>query len=164
MGWTLNTSPSFLGMSGIATINDTGLTINDPVAPKLEALLINATISALGLTNATTQTSVKVQHWDTFYSYANPARLLAAYGVPLLLTIVATILGFKAMVSNRVSADHGFFQILLTTRNPELDDLSKGGSSGGAENVPNGLKNAHLKFGITPDGRHAFMNTAQAVQ
>lgn len=163
MGWGLNVGSSFLGMSGIATINNTGLVMNVPVPPKLEELLINSTVSAIGLTNATAERIVQIQIWNTFYSYSQPSKLLASYGTAMGVAVVSILIGIVALRRNGISADRGFFQILSTTRNPELDALCDGSWCGGNENMPVTFKEARLRFGFASDGNRSFFGTEGAV-
>lgn len=69
--WGLSVDASFLGMSDIATINNTGLVMNIPVLPKLEELLINSTISAIDLMNAPTERIVQFKDGIRFTHIAN---------------------------------------------------------------------------------------------
>ena len=163
MGWALNVGQSFLGMSGLAIINTTGLVINDPVAPKLEQLLMNATISAIGLTNATTPAPIRIHQWESYYAYSHSVRLFASYGISLIIAIVAVGLGFMAMAANKFSAGRGFFQILITTRNRELDGLSNGGLQRTELNVPDALKQAKLRYGRAWDGSHTCFGTERSL-
>jgi hypothetical protein len=165
MGWGLNVGsfPSFLGMSGIATINNTGLVMNVPVPPKLEELLMNSTISAVGLTNATTERTVQIQRWNAFYSYSQPSKLLASYGTAMGVALVSIVLGMIGWRRNGVSADRGFFQIVSTTRNPEFDALCEGHWLGGNENMPGGFKETLLRFGSARDGSRSFFGTDGAI-
>ena len=164
MGWGLNVGTSLIGMSGVATINNTGIIVNLPVPPKLEELLVNATISAIGLTNSTTSTAITTQMWETYYLYSKPLRLVLAYGIASLLSVIAVVIGFTALWLNGVAADRGFFQILSTTRNPELDALCDGQLWGGGRNMPKSLKEAPLRYGTSWDGSRTFFGTDATVR
>jgi hypothetical protein len=62
--------------------------------------------------------------------YQYNSFLLLSYGIPLVFTTFSIILGIHAFGSNGVAHSTAFSAIVATTRNPALDDLSKGHSLG----------------------------------
>lgn len=162
MGWGLGFSNdnSLLGMSGLVTINNTGFLVHTPVPPKMEQLLINATISAIGLGLANQTTTIQMQQWETYYLYAQPLQLLLSYGLALLLAVAAVVVGLVSLTNNGVTRDRGFFQILRTTRNPELDQFIKGPEKDNVEF----LKTTSLRFGRSWDESQSYFGTESSLR
>lgn len=113
-------------------------------------LLINITLSTIpqynlwGTSANVTQTQSRPQ-----YSFSNPINILVPYFVSLAVVLPLTAAGFWSLVKNGVPAtDHGFLQILMTTRGSrELDHLEAGGCLGGDQNIPLALKKHEVMFG-----------------
>jgi hypothetical protein len=63
--------------------------------------------------------NVTTTHPQNVYAY-NPKNLYVAYGIALLFTLFANILGTMAYISNGVSHNNSFSSIVRATRNPEL--------------------------------------------
>src|SRR5947207_14934885 len=91
---------SFLAMSGIVTANNTGFMVHTPVPPKIEGILVNATLSAIGLGFANQSVTVVSHDWGTFYSYTSHRQLLLSYGTVAILTVVSVVVGLASLTRN----------------------------------------------------------------
>ncbi|KAF2129263.1 hypothetical protein P153DRAFT_339924 [Dothidotthia symphoricarpi CBS 119687] len=69
------------------------------------------------------------------------------YTVALVLTVASVVVGSWAIHVNGVASDTLFSRILVTTRNPTLDQLSVGACLGG-DPFPEELQNTKLRFGV----------------
>ncbi|KAL2841936.1 hypothetical protein BJX68DRAFT_270877 [Aspergillus pseudodeflectus] len=83
--------------------------------------------------------------YSNFYSY-NQRNLLAAYITSVGVTAACVAVGFLAMHRNGVSQDTLFSTVLLTTRNPELDDLAIGHCLG-SDKISDAIGEVKLRFG-----------------
>lgn len=92
------------------------------------------------LANVTTAFTVNT------YAYSR-INLLLAYGFAFLATLLSLFVGFRAYAINGVSHSTSFSAILTTTRNPRLDELTKGQSLG-AMPLDAFVGNLRLKFGL----------------
>jgi len=84
-------------------------------------------------------------------------------GRPVMWISLTSNKGYGALARNGVASDIGFLQVLVTTRNPELDGLVEGSGWGGKENVPRRLKEIPLRFGRSLDGTNTFFGTNDTV-
>jgi hypothetical protein len=124
MGHSLNVGSTFIGMTDIATLNNTnGIFLHLPIEDKIEQMLINATLSVLSLNLSDETRVVGTNRWETIYVYSDPERLFLSYGIALLFAIMAVALGCFSLFRNGEPGDRGFTQVLVATRNPELDSL-----------------------------------------
>ena len=90
--------------------------------PELMTNLTVSTISFTGKKQDTTCTAIAV---NPAYIY-NPLWLVMPYGIALALALLALVLGTYALQSTGVASGNIFSQILVTTRNPALDELAAG--------------------------------------
>jgi hypothetical protein len=122
---------------------------NGTLMKALEDLANNITISYLSspdLTNDnTTLRTIVTSITYNIYQY-HPFYLFLSYGLALLLSFIAALIGFYSLYLNGVSHSNSFSAIIATTRNPELDLLSTR-SSLGADPREVDLQNIKLKFG-----------------
>lgn len=81
------------------------------------------------------------------YSY-DQRSLLASYGAAVGVSLILVIFGIFSFMKNGISHDSSFSAIMTTTRNPELDILTKGQSLGALEES---LKKTILKFGAVAE-------------
>jgi hypothetical protein len=122
---------------------------NRTLMAAIEDLANNITISYLSTPDMTGNSSVlkTILTSNTVNKYQyHPFYLLLSYGLALLFSSIAAMIGFWAMHLNGVSHSMNFSAIVATTRNPELDALT-GRSSLGADPVENKAENVRLKFG-----------------
>jgi hypothetical protein len=122
---------------------------NHTLMAAIEDLANNITISYLSTPDMTGNSSVlkTILTSNTVNKYQyHPFYLLFSYGLALLFSSIAAMIGFWAMHLNGVSHSMNFSAIVATTRNPELDALT-GRSSLGADPVENKAENVRLKFG-----------------
>ena len=113
-------------------------------------MLVNVTLSAIAQYNLWgTSANVTRTQSRPQYAFSNPVNILVPYFVSLAVVLPLTAAGFWSLVKNGVPAtDHGFLQILMTTRgNRELDHLAAGGCLGGDQNIPPGLRKHEVMFG-----------------
>src|SRR5579859_412689 len=126
MSHSLSVAPTtFIAITDIVTVNNSdGIFIHRPIEPKLETLLINATLSVLSLGIAFEAQTAEIQSWETVYTYVAPTRLFVAYGLSLAFALVAVLFGYWSLYRNGKAFNRGFLQVLLATRNQELDELA----------------------------------------
>jgi hypothetical protein len=160
-GLGLSNPNSFLAMGGIATINNTGFVMHLPVAPKIEGMMTNATLSAIGMGLANQTAIVQLQKWETVYSYSSRLQLILSYSLAVFLAVIAVMFGFMSLWINRVSGDRGFFQILTTTRNPELDSF---GADGWGKSNIEVLADTPLRFGVNWRGDRSYFATERMLR
>ena len=113
-------------------------------------MLINVTLSTIAQYNLWgTSANVTRTQSRPQYSFSNPVNILVPYFVSLAVVLPLVTAGFWSLVKNGVPAtDHGFLQILMTTRGSrELDHLAAGGCLGGDQNIPPALKKHEEMFG-----------------
>jgi len=148
MGHTIEVDPTtLLGMTSLATINnDVGIILHSPIETKLEALMSNTTLTVAGAGYSSTLVQAQTQNWGTIYVYSSPMRLFLSYGPVLILAIIAVVLGCFALIKNGVPGDRGFMQILVATRNPDLDALVESERGKGPRNAQLLLKKTKLRY------------------
>jgi hypothetical protein len=118
---------------------------NKTLARALEDLSRNFTYSLLSLNAASTSVPVAVYSPQNFYSY-NRKNLFAAYMTALVVTIVCITIGLFALWDNGVPQNTSFSNVLRTTRNPDLDNLTTGYCLGSDE-LTEELSRVRLRFG-----------------
>ncbi|KAL2837254.1 hypothetical protein BJY01DRAFT_46869 [Aspergillus pseudoustus] len=151
-------------MAQMTTIGDITLCRNRTLARAIEDLSHNFTYSVLSLHSASTTVNVTSSFPQNFYSY-NQRNLLAAYITSVGVTASCITVGLVAMHRNGVSQDTSFSTVLLTTRNPELDNLAIGQCLG-SDKISDEVRNIQLRFGqIEGDReyRHAAFGTKASV-
>lgn len=115
---------------------------------KMEELHRNITFSLLSQsrlestfsTSSTCESTTNV----LIYDY-RPLALIATYGTACFLTIIALIVGITSLKSNGFATDFSFSRILCTTRNPVIDEITKGESCLGT--VSDRVGRQELRFG-----------------
>lgn len=95
--------------------------------------------------SATVDTVCQIDEVFNVYTYDSKA-LIITYASAIGITILMTLLGLHALHSNGVVSDDHFSTILLTTRNPKLDEVTKGACVGGTP-LPEILRETKLHFG-----------------
>lgn len=112
-------------------------------------------MSILSLPNANISTAVLNNAYAVYYSFEYPVRLWAPYGAALGVSIIFIGLGFVALLKNGVSATTGgFLQILVTTRGSAVvDQLARGSSIGGEENISEELMECKVMYGEMNDSK-----------
>jgi hypothetical protein len=132
-----------------AFLSQPGTCRNQTLLRAIEDLANNITISYLStpdLTNDNTiSRNILTSNTYNIYQY-HPLYLLISYGVALFLSSIAAIVGFYSLHSNGISHSASFSAIVATTRNPELDSLTKA-SSLGADPPNTDIKKTKLRFG-----------------
>ncbi|RDW60438.1 uncharacterized protein DSM5745_10896 [Aspergillus mulundensis] len=145
--------------------DETTLCRNRTLARAIEDLSHNFTYSLLSLNAGNDRVPMTVSTPRNFYSYSR-ANLLIAYAVALGATVACVIVGFLALHENGVSQSTSFSSVLLTTRNPELDQLAVGHCLG-ADPVAKEIGNVRLRFGELqnedPRYKHAAFGTKGSV-
>ncbi|KAL4788785.1 hypothetical protein BDV19DRAFT_398187 [Aspergillus venezuelensis] len=153
--------PELWNTSDWLSAQSTTLCRNKTLARAIEDLSHNFTFSLLSLNGARTISNVTDLTLRNFYSY-NSRNLLIAYATSLGVSVACIIVGCLALWHNGISQSASFSNILMTTRNTELDHLAVGhclGSDhlekeaggirlqfGEIEGV--GLRRKHAAFGI----------------
>lgn len=148
----------------MATLNNSnGILLHLPLEPKLEAYMINATLTVAGAGYSSEYQKAEVQSWDTIYVYTSPIRLYLSYGLSWLFAIISVLLGYSALIRNGFWGDRGFMQLLMTTRNRELDALIGGNNWTSPGNVPILLKDAKFRYGRSLYGTKVYFGTDSTV-
>jgi hypothetical protein len=118
--------------------------INKDLQTGIPELLTNLTLSTLALSPVRITTTCSTSTEQLVYYY-DPKLLLIPYFIALLLCLVAFTAGTWVLRKTGVRTGEIFSQILVTTRNPFLDEISRGNSlSSAGANV---LKEQELMFG-----------------
>lgn len=121
----------------------------------IEDLANNITISYLSspeLTNSnTTFKTIMTSNTVNYYQY-RPLYLALPYGIGLLCVSIVAITGLYSIHVNGVSHSMNFSSILATTRNPNLDVLTRGASLG-AEPLKTDISKVKLRFGPLLDSK-----------
>jgi hypothetical protein len=141
-------------ISGAVAYNNTfpaepGMCRNGTLLRAIEDLANNVTISMLSSSSLASLDEVprKITTSNTINVYQyDPLYLLLSYGIGLLYTFLAVVVGLCSLHFNGVSHSVSFSSILATTRNLDLDSLTHG-SSLGALPLKKDIKKAKLKFG-----------------
>ncbi|KAL4908141.1 hypothetical protein BDW74DRAFT_97561 [Aspergillus multicolor] len=125
--------------------DETSLCRNKTLARAIEDLSHNFTYSLLSLNAGNDRVPVIVSTPRNFYSYSS-RNLLLAYAVAVGVTVACVLVGFLALRENGVSQSTSFSSVLLTTRNPDLDQLAIGHCLG-ADPVAKEIGKVRLRFG-----------------
>lgn len=114
----------------------------------VEDLSRNLTLSLLSsaLLANETRAGVTAHAAANFYTY-NWRNLVIAYAVAVAAASVCVAVGAHALLANGYSAGASFSSILLTTRNPDLDNLAQGHCLG-ARPMPEEVSKTVLRFGV----------------
>jgi hypothetical protein len=115
----------------------------------IEDLANNITISYLSSADLTNDNTIfkDIPTSDTRNVYVyHPLYLFLSYGLALLFTSVAACIGFYSLFVNGVTHSMSFSAIVATTRNPDLDSLSRG-SSLGTVPLNTNIEKVELRFG-----------------
>jgi hypothetical protein len=118
---------------------------NGSLQKAIEDLSHNFTLSLLSSRTFTTTRSVDVlsSSFQNYYRY-QPQSLAVAYLTSLGVAVVCFLTGAWACYENGYSATMSFSTILYTTRNPQLDSLTKD-----TEKSKMLSKTSKLQYGIT---------------
>ncbi|KUJ11656.1 uncharacterized protein LY89DRAFT_594462 [Mollisia scopiformis] len=121
----------------------------------IEDLANNITISYLSspeLTNTnTTFKTITTSNSSNYYQY-RPLYLALPYGIGLLCVSIVATIGLYSIHLNGVTHSMNFSSILATTRNPDLDVLTRGASLG-AEPLKTDISKVKLRFGPLLDSK-----------
>ncbi|KXG45554.1 uncharacterized protein PGRI_033210 [Penicillium griseofulvum] len=143
---------------------ESALCRNKTLARAIEDLSHNFTYSLLSLNGANSSLPVTISSPQNFYSY-DSKNLLAAYMTALGVTVACVIVGLFALRENGVAQSTSFSSMLMTTRNPELDHLTKGHCLG-SDVVPDAIGDIKLRFGEVEGSeqyKHAAFGTEETV-
>ncbi|KAK6501954.1 hypothetical protein TWF481_009772 [Arthrobotrys musiformis] len=121
----------------------------DNLREGFEKLSHNLTISLLSRSDLIV--SSKIMTKCTSLGYRNVYRyrstqLYVSYGPLMIFSMMVIVLGLRATLKNGDICQWGFSQIMLTTRNPSLDEMGKG-SCFGVVHSGSDLQKHRLKFG-----------------
>ena len=92
---------------------------------------------------------VKSRYSNEFRYY--PKNLWIGYSIVVFITLASILVGAHSLGSNGISSDTLFSRILVTTRNPTLDHLSRGACLG-SDPFPRELEETKLRFGVWHEG------------
>ena len=139
--------------------SNVSMTTNGPLNRLIEELFQNVTLSLFSndrfLTSDTIPTNVTV--WTTHSVYVYTAwRLLLAYGLAILFTLIAVGVGFTTMYKAGASYSNKFSTILRTTRDLGLDRLISDHDWTGADPLPKYISKTRVALGLNaPSGTYA---------
>ncbi|KAI9746050.1 MAG: hypothetical protein M1818_000731 [Claussenomyces sp. TS43310] len=123
----------------------------------VEDLANNITISMLSSASFVNQngTTVDVQYFETQNVYKYDSRnLILSYSIAVLFAVLCTSVGIFALQYNGVAHSSAFSAIVTTTRNHELDAVSKGYSLGA---LPLEHTSMRVRFGeLASEGEKAW--------
>ncbi|TAQ89052.1 hypothetical protein B7494_g2621 [Chlorociboria aeruginascens] len=123
----------------------------------VEDLANNITISMLSSATLVNQnaTTVDVLYFNTQNIYKYDSRnLIISYSIAAFFTVLCACVGFFALQYNGVAHSNAFSAIIATTRNHELDRVSKGHSLGALPLEHTSMK---VRFGeIAKEGEKAW--------
>ncbi|OCL04724.1 hypothetical protein AOQ84DRAFT_323993 [Glonium stellatum] len=100
----------------------------------------NLVISSFADVPCTRSRDVNLFHYDS-------RNLWIGYAIVITITLVFLIIGLLAIRANGIASDIRFSRIMVTTRNPLLDDLSVGACLGNNP-FPEELSRTKLRFGV----------------
>lgn len=114
----------------------------------IEDLSRNLTLSVLSSALLANETMVNVtaNTAANFYAY-NWRNLVMAYSIAVAATLLCVGVGLQSLLTNGYSAGASFSSILLTTRNPDLDNLAQGHCLG-ARPFAKDVGQTVLRFGV----------------
>ncbi|KAH6713525.1 hypothetical protein BKA61DRAFT_43274 [Leptodontidium sp. MPI-SDFR-AT-0119] len=140
-------------------VEDKALAKNKTLNALIEELSFNVTISFMSSTLLSPLVNTTVLRTTTVnvYSYKHKSLFLA-YGLAILTTLIANILGIIAYLDNGSAHDRNFSAILGATREAQLKELFSDDDHGILP-VPKLTKRALLKFRNMDDGGWSFRRT-----
>ncbi|KAF8171185.1 hypothetical protein K438DRAFT_1982175 [Mycena galopus ATCC 62051] len=94
------------------------------VTQALEQLIANATLSFVHLNTGNTTVTAVVPLTDNVYLY-NRKTLAVTYLSSFAILLLISILGMYCLITNGESSSNDFSQILVATRNPQLDVVAE---------------------------------------
>ncbi|TEY35155.1 hypothetical protein BOTCAL_0603g00060 [Botryotinia calthae] len=106
--------------------------VNRDLLTGIPELLTNLTISTLAFSPENTSTSC-LSSKETLVYYYNPNLLLIPYSIAFCLGLVSFLAGVFVLIQTGIRTGDIFSQILVTTRNPFLDEIARGHSLGSAD-------------------------------
>ncbi|KAF7364222.1 hypothetical protein MSAN_01081800 [Mycena sanguinolenta] len=110
--------PSTVDSLPFPGINVTASTTN--VTQALEQLIANATLSFVNLNTGNTTVTAAVPSTDNVYLY-NRKTLATTYLSSFVTLLLISVLGMYCLIANGEPSSNDFSQILVATRNPQLD-------------------------------------------
>ncbi|TKA57864.1 hypothetical protein B0A55_12513 [Friedmanniomyces simplex] len=139
---------SFVGLTNVNLIGSRG-----PLASVLEQLFQNVTMSILSEPSLQPNrsspyapqalTTLTVETYENVYAYA--ARTLwIAYGLAILSTVLAVMIGFTSLILAGASFDGSFSTVLRVGRTARLTEEMRDGDGDGHQPLPKHLKTARL--------------------
>lgn len=148
LGTELVDQSRFFGSTNGTGIDDQFALPRADLKSKLEELHRNVTLSLLSEPRlmGTFYTSAACESTTNglIYNYSSSV-LLITYGLACFFTTIAIIVGVIALRANGFAADFSFSRILCTTRNPTLDNTTRGESCLGT--VTERVRRQELRFG-----------------
>ncbi|KAF7854219.1 hypothetical protein EAF04_010516 [Stromatinia cepivora] len=118
--------------------------LNRDLITGIPELLTNLTISTLAISPLSTNTNCSSSTVALVYLY-NPRLLLIPYSIAFFLSLIAFIAGVCVLKITGMRTGGVFSQILVTTRNPFLDEITRDHSFSSAD--ADAMKNYKLRLG-----------------
>ncbi|KAL6718596.1 hypothetical protein ACLMJK_002830 [Lecanora helva] len=146
-GWSLG-DQTFTNITNNLFTKPSWMCRNRTLLRAIEDLANNITISMLSSPNLVkpNATTVPLPTFPIQNIYRYDSRnLVLSYSISALLTILCAYVGFFALHYNGVAHSTAFSAIIATTRNRELDEVSRGHSSGA---LPLGYTGMKVRFGV----------------
>lgn len=111
----------------------------------IEEITHNLTLSLFSFTDKTAEVETSTYTTRLVFQYSR-ATLLTTYCAAAVATLLCLVVGLVALVRNGIASDVSFSRVLVTTRNPELDKITRGACLGG-DPLPKDLWKTRLRFG-----------------
>lgn len=149
-------NPGNGSLQSFLTFGDLETNVQDLVA-NYTISLIGANIDNSQLTNVTSTLIVNASVPATstscpvVYTY-DAAMLWVSYACAIGITTICVIVGSGLLYSNGVAGSLTFAQVLVTTRNPTLDNISEGAELGG-KYITNRVRKVKVKYGLLEAGQ-----------
>ncbi|THV55846.1 hypothetical protein BGAL_0003g00060 [Botrytis galanthina] len=106
--------------------------VNRDLLSGIPELLTNLTISTLAFSPESTSTSCSSSK-ETLVYYYDPNLLLIPYSIAFCLGFLSFLVGVFVLMQTGIRTGDIFSQILVTTRNPFLDEIARGNSLSSAD-------------------------------
>lgn len=131
----------------------------------VEEIMHNLTLSLFSITDGTAEVVTLSYTTYLVFQYSR-TTLIATYCAAAVATLLCLVVGLVALVRNGIASDVSFSRVLVTTRNPELDNITRGACLGG-DPLPKDLGTTRLRFGelwgapgeMVAGGAHAGFGT-----
>jgi hypothetical protein len=149
-----------IGLADFVNISPFNFSVPQNFTRTLEDLLINTTfsitqrpplpqIAGINISSLPANYTSALANSTTYpavYVYSS-AILWEIYAVAIVFSVFSVVVGCLMILNNGVDSSMSFSQVLVTTCNKTLDQLTTGMDKGG-ENISDMLKNTRVRYGL----------------